>query len=439
MVATSSAPSSSVDPLASSATLVAPASGIETLAASNALGSETTTAWGRPADNRSLAEGTLVGRTTVLPRVVAQDDALLLEPQLRDRYARVRRLGEGAMGEVELSEDQDIGRRVALKRLGDDGESPAAVARFVDEVRTMGSLDHPNITPIYDVGRDHEGRLFFTMKYVEGESLESLIGRLAAGDRRAHAQYPLARRLDVFVGILHALGYAHAQGILHRDIKPANVMLGTHGEVRLMDWGIARRGSRALLPAAEVGGPEPATALERPEMTHDGALLGTPLYMSPEQARGDVALLDARSDLYSVFVVLYELLTLRRYVREEDNLYATLKEVMEGEGPWDEPDAWLHPTQPPVPVELRYFLRRGLQRDPGLRFGDAGEVLDELEQLRSGEIHVECAVTFFKAQQHRISTFADARPGAFMGAMTAVAMGMLGLLTLAGVGLASLV
>ena len=174
MVATSSAPSSSVDPLASSATLVAPASGIETLAASNALGSETTTAWGRPADNRSLAEGTLVGRTTVLPRVVAQDDALLLEPQLRDRYARVRRLGEGAMGEVELSEDQDIGRRVALKRLGDDGESPAAVARFVDEVRTMGSLDHPNITPIYDVGRDHEGRLFFTMKYVEGESLESL-------------------------------------------------------------------------------------------------------------------------------------------------------------------------------------------------------------------------------------------------------------------------
>ncbi|MEX1363655.1 MAG: serine/threonine-protein kinase [Nannocystaceae bacterium] len=438
MAATIVASPSPSDPSAPGATVVAPPtpSGVETVAASSALGSEATVAGPSLVDPppSALAAGTLVGRTTVLPRVVSEADVLRLEPHTRSRYSSVSRLGEGAMGEVELSEDHDIGRRVALKRLTDGTESAASVARFVDEVRTMGSLDHPNITPIYDVGRDDDGRLFFTMKYVDGESLESLIERLASGEQQAHAQYPLARRLDVFVGILHALDYAHARGILHRDIKPANIMLGVHGEVRLMDWGIARRG--ALTPSTG-----DAPAVDRPDMTQAGSLLGTPLYMSPEQARGDQSSLDARSDLYSAFVVLFELLTLRRYVREDDNVYATLQEVMEGDGgpgPWHEDERWQHPAQPPVPVELRYFLRRGLQREPDQRFGGAVDVLVSLERLRSGEISVQCPVTFFKAQQHRVSTFADARPTMFTGLMAVAGVGTLGLLTLAGLGVAAL-
>ncbi len=298
----------------------------------------------------------------------------------------------------------------------------------------MGSLDHPNITPIYDVGRDDDGHLFFTMKYVEGESLESLIERLAAGDAEAHAKYPLARRLDIFVGVLHALDYAHAQGILHRDIKPANIMLGVHGEVRLMDWGIARRGERT---------PERTTGIDqgadddRPDMTQDGALLGTPLYMSPEQARGDHAAVDARSDLYSAFVVLFELLTLRRYVKEGPNLYATLQDVMEGSGPGIE--AWVHPSQPAIPVEIRIFVRRGLRREIDERFKSAAEVLLVLERVRSGDFDAVCPISFFKVQQNRVSSFAESRPQLFLGLMAAAGVGMVGLLTLAGLGVAALV
>lgn len=376
--------------------------------------------------------GVGVGRITVLPRVITQDSELRVEQHARARYTVERSLGAGAMGEVELGEDHDIGRRVALKRLSSGVQSPAAVARFVDEVRTMGALDHPNITPIYDVGRDERGRLFFTMKYVEGQSLEDLIERLRKGDPQAHAQYPFVRRLDVFVGILNALDYAHAQGILHRDIKPANIMLGEHGEVRLMDWGIARRGGKSLS-----GGT--TTQAERPDMTHDGAVLGTPLYMSPEQARGDQAAIDVRSDLYSAFVVLYELLTLRRYVREEANVYATLKEVIVGRTLGIETDEWFHPAQVPAPIEWRYFLRQGLQVDPQERFQSAAEAVDMIEQIRSGRIGVHCPITLYKATQSRIGKLADASPKRFMFLMCAAGVGLLGLLGLAGVGLASLV
>jgi serine/threonine protein kinase len=377
-------------------------------------------------------DGVGVGRITVLPRVITQDAELRVEQHARPRYTVERSLGAGAMGEVELGEDHDIGRRVALKRLSSGVQSPASVARFVDEVRTMGALDHPNITPIYDVGRDERGRLFFTMKYVEGQSLEDLIERLRKGDPQAHAQYPHARRLDIFVGILNALDYAHAQGILHRDIKPANIMLGEHGEVRLMDWGIARRGGKSL-----TGGT--TTQSERPDMTHDGAVLGTPLYMSPEQASGDQAAIDVRSDLYSAFVVLYELLTLRRFVRETDNIYNTLREVIAGRTLSADVDEWRHPAQAPLPTEWRYFVIRGLLRDPDARFQSATDALDMLEQVRSGKISVHCPITLYKATQSRIGKLADASPQRFLLLMCGAAMGLVGLMALASVGLASLV
>jgi eukaryotic-like serine/threonine-protein kinase len=438
-------PSSSLhDPAATDATLMAAGpvvatpspSAVETVAASDAPARVEDSALTLAAPSAfetivDVDDGVGVGRITVLPRVITQDAELRLEEHARARYSVERSLGAGAMGEVELGEDHDIGRRVALKRLSAGQESPAAVARFVDEVRTMGALDHPNITPIYDVGRDERGRLFFTMKYVEGRSLEDLIAQLAAGDPQAHAQFPLARRIDIFVDILNALDYAHSLGILHRDIKPANVMLGVHGEVRLMDWGIARRDAKALTGAT-------LTQSERPDMTHDGALLGTPLYMSPEQARGDQAAIDARSDLYSAFVVLFELLTLRRYVREETNVYATLQEVLEGHERLDELGTWLHPTQPAVPAELRYFVRRGLHRDPAQRYQSAAETLLLLEQIRSGEIAVRCPVTMFKAGQHVVGKLADARPRLFLFLMFGSLVGMLGLLGLAGRGLAAL-
>ncbi|MCH9680703.1 MAG: serine/threonine protein kinase [Deltaproteobacteria bacterium] len=392
--------------------------------------SDTPTLDASAATDEASSSATSVGRTTVLPRVVAENAGVRLEPREGARYDMLTSLGAGSMGEVTLGRDLDIGRQVAVKTLRSRGLSTARVARFVDEVRTMGVLDHPNITPIYDVGRDEQGGLFFTMKYVDGESLETLIDKLAAGDPETHAAFPLARRLDVFVSILHALDYAHSQGIVHRDIKPANVMVGAHGEVCLVDWGIAQRTDNTDTP-------EPTTSAS-PHITQDGTLLGTPLYMSPEQARGDLEAIDARSDLYSAFVVLFELLTLQRYVSNESSVFSTLQEVLEGEGPWNDPAVWTHPAQASIPIELRYFNRRGLHKDPAERFASAGEAIAVLEHLRSGHIEVECPITLFKAQQHRVSGFADARPRAFLGMIAAVSAGALGTLALAGVGLASL-
>ena len=199
-----------------------------------------------------------------------------------------------------------------------------------------------------------------------------------------------------------------------------------------MDWGIARRGGKSLS-----GGT--TTQAERPDMTHDGAVLGTPLYMSPEQARGDQAAIDARSDLYSAFVVFYELLTLRRFVREEGNVYATLQEVIAGRVLSSESSEWYHEAQVPPPVEWRYFVQRGLRVDPGERFQSAAEVIDTIEQIRSGRIAVSCPITFYKATQSRIGKLADAAPRQFMMVMFGIAASLLVLLGLAGFGLASLV
>src|SRR6185312_9441186 len=138
----------------------------------------------------------------------------------------------------------------AVKRLLPDLTSPPILARFVDEIRTVGRLEHPNIVPIHDVGVDELGRYFFVMKYVEGETLESIIDKLAAGDPAYLAKYSVEVRIELFLGILHALEYAHAQGVVHRDIKPANVMVGRYGEVVLMDWGISKPIAEKRDPAA---------------------------------------------------------------------------------------------------------------------------------------------------------------------------------------------
>ena len=167
--------------------------------------------------------------------------------------------------------DNDIGRDVAVKRLHAGLNHSELYARFIEEVRTVGQLEHPNIVPIHDAGLDAQG-YFFVMKHVEGESLASIIARLAAGDPVAHGRWPFERRIDVIRKVLEALRYAHSKGVVHRDIKPANILVGPMGEVFLLDWGIAKR---------ERGAPQPSAAA--PETTGDalatraGAVMGTPL------------------------------------------------------------------------------------------------------------------------------------------------------------------
>jgi serine/threonine-protein kinase len=196
--------------------------------------------------------GRSLARSTVLPRVESTTGRLQIVTSDRHRYEELRMLGEGGMGEVLAARDNDIERTVAVKRLKPGVQAASTLARFVDEIRTVGRLEHPNIMPIHDVGVDEQGQYYFVMKYLDGETLENIIEKLRDGDPVYLRRYPFERRVELFVGILEAIAYAHGHHIIHRDIKPANIMVGPYGEVMVMDWGLAKPiGGRDLeLPEA---------------------------------------------------------------------------------------------------------------------------------------------------------------------------------------------
>ena len=346
------------------------------------------------------------GRTAVLPRVAGE--ALVHDG--RERYAIKRVLGAGAMGEVALAEDQDIGRSVALKYLlaPDDG---ALLARFVEEIHTVGSLEHPNIVPIHDVGVDERGRYFFVMKHVEGETVENIIERLTAGDAAYHARYTFTARVQLFVGMLRALQFAHSRGFVHRDIKPANVMVGKFGEVVLMDWGVAKsvKSASVSAPLSVDGTASPATT-ERARLftTRHGSLIGTPAYMSPEQARGDLNAIDERSDIYSACVLFHELLTLHHYMDGRETLADMLRSIIADDV--SIVNFARDPSQRPVPLELLYFCAKGMQKAPGNRHQNAAEMIDALAAMLEGLVKVQCAFTLNKRVTRELGRFVDRHP-----------------------------
>jgi serine/threonine-protein kinase len=361
---------------------------------------------------QALLAGSQQGRrSTVLPRVtLKKDSAVALTPNNLDRYQPLRPLGAGAMGEVSLEKDNDIGRTVAVKRLTGDPQNPDGLVRFISEVRTIGQLEHPNIIPIHDVGLDENGRYYFVMKYVDGETLETIIAKLAAGDRDYHARYPVEVRLEIFLGLLHALQYAHDQGVLHRDIKPANVMVGRYGEVILMDWGIAKQiRGETLLPnvphAAETPG-----AGERLFTTRNDQFIGTPAYMSPEQAMGRNDKIDERSDIYSATVLLHEMLALRHYLAEFQTLNGLLVEIISMPITYSKLLFMRHPGHPAPRAELLHLVVRGLQKDPDKRFGSALEMIGELQRIIDGRCRISCPATTAKRVLREAGRFVDRFP-----------------------------
>ena len=215
------------------------------------------------------------------------------------RYALRELIARGGMGVVYAAEDERLHRRVALKVLDSEGTSPELAQRLLREAKILAQLEHPGIVPVHDVGTLPDGRVFYTMKFVEGLRLDQHVKQLDS----------LPQRLRLFLRICDAVAFAHARGVLHRDLKPANVMVGSFGEVLVMDWGLAK-----IL--RESSGPEetvlvsPQKKVSSEEETHatvvtgHGTVMGTPGYMSPEQERGETEKIDARSDVFSLGALL---------------------------------------------------------------------------------------------------------------------------------------
>jgi serine/threonine-protein kinase len=347
----------------------------------------------------------LSARATVLPRL-ARTGEPVEHMSGAPRFVPVRLLGTGGMGEVTLVQDNDIDRPVALKRLRGDA-SDELVHRFAEEIRTVGQLEHPNIAPVHDVGVDDGGNHYFVMRYIDGETLEAIISKLAAGDAAYHARFTFAHRVQVFLGALNAIAYAHSKDIIHRDIKPSNIIVGPYGEVVVMDWGVAKkRGAPARTEVA----PASATPHEARELyrTQQGSLVGTPAYMSPEQAAGCIDEIDERSDVYALAVVLYELLSLQHYLPGRTTVTEMLAAIA---GDAHVMACYLpNPHQSPVPAELAWFIEKGLARDPDKRFQTVAEMSERLERAMAGVFPVQCPITLVKKTATGGLRFLDRHP-----------------------------
>jgi len=277
-----------------------------------------------PEDNRALDVSLQLSRLSVFPDIAARSAANLPEALRRrlerleshGRYAVRRFLAAGGMGAVLEIDDSDFGRRGAIKIIKPAARShPGILERFIEEARITAQLEHPNIVPIHDLGVLEDGTVFFTMKFIQGMSLGQVVKKLKEGDAAMRARWSEAELLLTFLKVLDGLGFAHSKGVVHRDIKPDNIMIDTHGEVLVVDWGIAKALSGA-------GGSEEAPAAstiihlpgsqESLNATVQGTVMGSLHYMSMEQATGDLTALDGRSDIYALGGTLFELLALQR-------------------------------------------------------------------------------------------------------------------------------
>lgn len=218
------------------------------------------------------------------------------------KYRLLRELATGGMGTVYLAEDPELTRQVAIKVLNVSEMNEDTRRRMLREAQIIARLEHPGIVPVHDVGTLPDGRIYYAMKFVRGKRLDEYSREVSSR----------SERLRKFQSVCDAVGFAHSHGVVHRDLKPQNIMIGSFGEVLVLDWGVAKivrdqpdLSEADTLPLSN----NKAKPIASEETTTHGTVIGTLNYMSPEQARGDTRLVDERSDVYSLGSILYFLLT----------------------------------------------------------------------------------------------------------------------------------
>jgi len=301
------------------------------------------------------------------------------------KYRILGLLGRGGMGAVYVAEDSELGRSVALKVNAASSSGASELAdRLRHEAQVIARLEHPGIVPVHDVGTLADGRVYYAMKLVRGQQLDAWL--LDAPARSAV--------LRVFQRICEAVAFAHHHGVIHRDLKPANVMIGEYGEALVMDWGLAKQvGAHVSLLAddRQRGGArradpgiESADTVGANARTQMGAVMGTPAYMAPEQARGAIDELDARTDVFALGAIFYYALSRREPFRG-GSAAEIVKKVLE-----DEP-----PPLEDVPRALASICRKAMAKDPAARYGSAAAMAEDVGCFLDGRpvsAHTETVV-----------------------------------------------
>ncbi len=312
----------------------------------------------------------------------------------------IEEIDRGGMSYVARGMDRTLQRDLALKvsPLPRKQMPRAQLARFLEEAQITAQLEHPNVVPVHELGLDPEGRAYFSMKLVRGQSLETVLEKLRDGDPETVSEFGLRRLLDVFLQVCQAIEYAHARGVIHRDLKPSNVMVGDFGEVLVMDWGVAKlmnssdraAGKAVAISAEDANLPEVRESVPPPNprlsvtslragklalATQAGTLVGTPAYMSPEQARGEAV--DERTDLYALGVMLYEMLCGQLPFDEEDPTQLLVRMLREKPVPPSN-------INPQTPLALEALALRLLEKEPERRSLEMSEIRAHIQDYIEG-------------------------------------------------------